>query len=273
VEHAQVNFGSGVYSEPITHPLAGYQTVEEIEANYIWPDPDWWVYSDIEKSLDGLEEYPVAGGGSEPFLIYKNLRGQELAMVDLVEKPELVHYCLEKLFYLAYENTIRIIEQIPGRITYSYVAEDMGGQSHLMFSPQLIRQFLLPGMKKMIDLAHSSQVFVFHHNDGSIIQILPEMVDLGIDILNPIQWRSGGMDRRYLKNTYGDKLVFHGAMDNQYTLPFGTVEEVKAEVIENLSILGQDGGYILAPCHNIQPVTPVENILAMYETGYHEGWT
>jgi uroporphyrinogen decarboxylase len=99
------------------------------------------------------------------------------------------------------------------------------------------------------------------------------MIDINIDILNPIQWRSNGMNRQFLKNTYGDKVIFHGAVDNQYTLPFGTTNEVREEVLENLSILGAGGGYILAPCHNIQPITPVENILAMYETGYHEGWT
>jgi uroporphyrinogen decarboxylase len=79
------------------------------------------------------------------------------------------------------------------------------------------------------------------------------------------------MDRAMLKRRYGEKLVFHGAMDNQYTLPFGTVAEVQREVCENLRLLGAGGGYILAPCHNLQPVTPPENIVAMYETAYHEG--
>jgi uroporphyrinogen decarboxylase len=273
VQHAEINFGAGKYSEPVTRPLEKFKTVEEIEEQYSWPDPDWWDYSGLANSLRGFEEYPISGGGSEPFLIYKNLRGQELAMMDLVDNPEIVSYCLEKLFSLAYENTVRIYEEIPGRVTYSYVAEDMGGQSNLMISPKHIRNFLVPGMKRMVDLAHSAGAFAFHHNDGNIIQILPDMIDINIDILNPIQWRSNGMNRQFLKNTYGDKVIFHGAVDNQYTLPFGTTNEVREEVLENLSILGAGGGYILAPCHNIQPITPVENILAMYETGYHEGWT
>ena len=272
VKHETVDFGTGTYSEPVSNPLAKYRSVEEIEANYTWPNSDWWDYSGIVNSIKGYHEYPVAGGGSEPFLIYKNLRGQELALTDLVENPELVEYCLNKLFSLAYENTTRIIESIPGQVTYTYVAEDMGGQRNLMFSPAHIRKFLVPGMKRMIDLAHSSGVFVFHHNDGNIMRILPDMINIGIDLLNPIQWRSDGMDRKILKENYGEKLVFHGAMDNQYTLPFGTVSDVRAEVIENLEILGRGGGYILAPCHNIQPNTPVENILTMYETGYKEGW-
>ena len=80
------------------------------------------------------------------------------------------------------------------------------------------------------------------------------------------------MEREGLKYDFGDKLIFHGGVDNQYTLAFGSVEEVRQEVIDNLRILGKDGGYILAPCHNIQPVSPEENIVAMYETGYEDGW-
>lgn len=267
-----VDYGSGVYSECVYHPLAKYNTVEEIDKNYGWPSVDWFDYSVIPREIEGKEEYPVRGGGSEPFLTYKNLRGQEQAFMDLVLNPEIVDYCLDKLFDFCYENTLRIYEQIPGRVAFSYVAEDMGGETGLMFSPHHIRRFLLPRMKRMISLAHQAGVYVFHHNDGAIRKIIPDLIDIGIDILNPIQWRCEGMDREGLKRDFGDKLVFHGGVDNQYTLAFGTVEEVKREVIENIEILGYDGKYILAPCHNIQPVSPMENIVAMYETGYEYGW-
>jgi uroporphyrinogen decarboxylase len=98
------------------------------------------------------------------------------------------------------------------------------------------------------------------------------MIALGIDVLNPVQWRCPGMERDKLKREFGDRLIFHGAMDNQYMLPFGTVDEVRQEVMDNLRILGEGGGYILAPCHNIQPVSPPENIVAMYQMGYECGW-
>jgi uroporphyrinogen decarboxylase len=94
------------------------------------------------------------------------------------------------------------------------------------------------------------------------------MIGAGIDLLNPIQWRCPGMEREGLKRDFGDRILFHGAMDNQTTLPFGTVEDVRQEVLKNIRILGEGGGYILAPCHNIQPLTPPENVVAMYETGY-----
>jgi uroporphyrinogen decarboxylase len=271
--YVRADYGGGAYAECVLNPLAGYESVDEIEANYTWPSADWFDYSGLSTPQPDEGTHPVVAGGSEPFLTYKNLRGQQRAFMDLVEKPEIVHYCLDKLFGLAYEMTSRIYEQMPGRVTLSHVAEDMGAQEGLMYSPEHIRMFLLPGMKRMIDLAHSAGVKVQHHNDGAIRRILPDLIDIGIDVLNPVQWRCKGMEREGLKRDFGDKIVFHGGMDNQYTLAFGSVEEVRQEVRDNLRILGRGGGYILAPCHNIQAVSPPENIVAMYEEGYSLGWT
>ncbi len=266
------NYGTGVYRDCIYHPLAEYQTVAEIERNYNWPSPDWWDYSTIADQIAGQEECPIQGGGSEPLLAYRYLRGVEQAYMDLVVNPEIVHYCLDKLFGLCYENTRRIYEQIPGQVMITYVAEDLGSQEGLLFSREQIRQFLLPWMKRMMDLAHQAGAYVFHHSDGAMREILPDMIAAGIDVLDPIQWRCKGMERDGLKRDFGDKIIFHGAMDNQYTLAFGSVAEVRQEVLDNLRILGEGGGYILAPCHNIQPVSPPENIVAMYETAYEHGW-
>lgn len=271
IRYRYLGYGSGRYREAATSPLARYTNVAEIQKHFTWPNPDWWDYSEIPAIVRRYETYPIRGGGSEPFLIYKDLRGHEQAYIDLVENPDIVHYCLGKLFDLAYEHTRRIFEMAPGKVLLTYVAEDMGGQQNLMIAPRHIRTFLLPGMKRIIDLSHQAGAFVFHHNDGAIRKIIPEMLDAGIDILNPIQWRCPGMEREALKADFGDRVVFHGAMDNQYTLPFGSIEEVRQEVRDNLRILGAGGGYILAPCHNIQAVSPVENIVAMYETAYHEG--
>lgn len=125
----------------------------------------------------------------------------------------------------------------------------------------------------MMDLVHAGGAYVFTHSDGAIRPVIADLIAIGMDVLNPIQWRCNGMEREGLKRDFGAQLVFHGGMDNQQTLPFGSVTDVQNEVSENLAILGQDGGYILAPCHNIQAVSPPENIVAMYETGYNEGWT
>ncbi len=267
-----VDYGTGAYSECVYHPLAGYESVAQIEAQYAWPQADWWDYSEVSRQIKGYEHRPIRGGGSEPFLRYCSLRGQEQAYMDLVLNPEMVHYCLDKLFDLCYEDTRRIYEQIPGQVTMSYVAEDLGSQESLLFSPAQIREFLLPRMKRMMDLAHEAGAYVFHHTDGAVRPIIPDLIQTGIDILNPIQWRCAGMEREGLKRDFGEQIAFHGGVDNQYTLAFGSVEDVKQEVVDNLRILGEGGGYILAPCHNIQAVSPAENIVAMYETAYAEGW-
>lgn len=270
--HKKVNYGNGTYYECTYNPLAEYSSVEEIRAHYTWPEPDWWDFSAIAQQIEGREEYPVRGGGSEPFLMYKKLRGQEQGAVDLILNPEIVHYCLDKLFDLAYETTRRIYEQIPGRVDITYVAEDFGSQEDLLYSPEQIREFFIPRMKRMIDLAHEEGAYVFHHSDGSIRKILPDMIEAGIDVLNPIQWRCRDMEREGLKRDFGSEIIFHGGMDNQYTLAQGSIDQVNREVLDNLSLLGRDGGYILAPCHNIQAVSPPENIVAMYETCYENGW-
>jgi uroporphyrinogen decarboxylase len=270
--YRNVQYAGGSYSECVSHPLADYGSVEEIEADYRWPSPDWFDYSGIPSQVEGKDDRPVRGGGSEPFLTYKNLRGQEQAFMDLVLNPDIVHCCLDKLFDLCYENTRRIYEQIPGRVEMSYVAEDMGSQEGLLISREHIHEFLLSRMKRIIDLAHEAGAYVFHHSDGAILEILPDMIEAGIDVLNPVQWRCKNMDRQMLKDRFGARLVFHGAMDNQQTLAFGAVEDVKAEVSDNIRILGQGGGYILGPCHNIQAVSPPENIVAMYEAAYELSW-
>ncbi len=266
-----VQYAGGQYREVVHSPLAHCRSVAEVEEQYTWPSVDWFDYSVIPSQIEGREHRPIQGGGSEPFLTYKGLRGQERAFMDLVLKPDMVHYCLDRLFDFAYENTLRIYEQIPGKVMISYVAEDMGSQEGLLMSMGHIREFLLPRMRKMMDLVHEEGAYVFHHSDGSIMDVIPDMIEAGIDVLNPIQWRCRGMDRAVLKERFGDQLVFHGGMDNQQTLAFGTPEDVRAEVADNLGLLGAGGGYVLAPCHNIQAVSPPENVVAMYEAGYELG--
>jgi len=271
--YQDVDYGSGVYAECVYHPLAQYNSVEEIEDNYTWPTADWFDYTVLPDQVQGKETYPIQGGGSEPFLIYKELRGMEQAYVDLALHPDLVHYCLDKLFDFCYENTRRIYEAIPGQVNISYVGEDLGSQEDLLISPGMVREFFLPRMKRMIGLVHQAGAYAFFHSDGAIRRIIPDMIGIGIDVLNPLQWRCKGMERQGLKRDFGDRVVLHGGVDNQYTLAFGSVEEVREEVRYNIRVLGRSGGYILAPCHNIQAVSPPENVVAMYETGYEYGWT
>jgi len=272
IRYKKMEYNGGTYDEVVYAPLNAYESVEEIEANYCFPSPDWYDYSHIPQIIKGQEHRPIRGGGSEPFLLYKELRGEVQANIDLIANPDIVNYLLDKLFDLAYENTRRIFEAIPGKVLITYIAEDFGSQTALLFSPQHIRRYLLPRMKRMMELTRQAGSYVFTHSDGAIRDIIPDLIDTGTQVLNPIQWRCSGMEREGLKRDFGDKLVFHGGVDNQETLPFGSADDVRKEVEDNLSILGRNGGYIVAPCHNIQAVSPAENIVAMYEHGYRLGW-
>jgi len=271
IGYEMTDYGTGHYRNAVRHPLAEYNSVEEIEENYEWPNPDWYDYSAIPDQIRGKEECVIRGGGSEPYATYKWLRGVEQGYLDLLVNPELVHYCLDKLYDHCYEQTRRVYETIPGKVIWTWVAEDVGSQEGLIVSLAHIEEFFLPRMKRMIDLTHEAGAYVFHHSDGAVRENIPNMIDVGIDVLDPVQWRAEGMDREELKRDFGDQLAFHGAMDNQHTLVRGSVEDVRREVEDNIRILGDRGGYILGPCHNLQVVSPAENIVAMYEAGYEMG--
>jgi len=266
-----VDYGTGVYSECVYNPLAQYDSVEGIEANYTWPDPDWWDYSEVPQQLVGNEDKPIQGGGSEPFLVYKNLRGQERAFMDLIEYPDIVHYSLDKLFELAYQNTLRIYEAIPGKVHISYVAEDLGAQDSLMYSPGQIREFLLPRMRRMMDLVHSAGAYVFHHTDGAARDILPDLVEAGIDVLQALQFSADDMDPAVMKQRYGDRLCFQGGVSVQTTLPFGTADDVRAEARRLMAEVGRGGGFLLGPAHDVPKDVPLANVLALIETCREQG--
>jgi uroporphyrinogen decarboxylase len=271
IGYQESDYGTGHYRDAIGHPLAGFGSVEEIEANYSWPSPDWYDYSSIPDQVKGNEDQVIRGGGSEPFATYKWMRGVAQAYMDLVENPEMVHYCLDKLYGLCLEDTRRVYEAAPGKVVWTWVAEDLGSQEGLLVSLAHIEEFFLPRMKQMVDLVHDGGGFTFHHSDGAVKDNIPNMIGIGIDVLDPVQWRCKGMDREGLKRDFGNRLVFHAAMDNQFTLARGSEEDVRKEVRDNIDILGEGGGYILGPCHNLQVVTPPELIVAMYDEAYRCG--
>jgi uroporphyrinogen decarboxylase len=257
--------GKGTYQEVSVSPLAAMVEPAELE-DFPWPDPDWFDYTHIKEELGCLTEWPVSAGIFEPFNLYASMRGLERAFLDIAAAPEFLEAALQKIFEFHYEYNRRIFEAAgkDGDILFTYVAEDLGGQHGLLMSISALERFFFPRMKVMIDLAHAYGIKAFHHDDGAIRKVLPRLVELGIDFLNPIQWRCPGMDREDLKRDFGDSVIFHGGVDNQETLPFGTPEEVRREVLDNIRILGEGGGYIVAPCHNIQPITLTENIAALY---------
>jgi uroporphyrinogen decarboxylase len=266
-----MDYGSGTYKEFSSHPLASVTTVEEVHA-FAWPNPD---DHDFEAFKSHIEHAPrhriVRSGEFEPFLIYCGMRGMELAMMDLLAEPEIAQTALDHIFQYYERLNQRIFEIGKGRIDMTYIAEDLGSQSGLLLGLPQIRRFILPNQKRMADLARSYGIHIFYHTDGAARDVIPDLIDVtGIELLNPIQWRCPSMEREGLVRDFGERIIFHGAMDNQQTLPFGTVHDVRAEVLENLNIF-ESVRWICAPCHNLQPVTPTENIVAMYETIHEHG--
>jgi uroporphyrinogen decarboxylase len=261
-----ITYGDGAYDEFDNHPLAAMTTVEELDA-YPWPSAD---DHDYELFAEMIAHAPahrmVRSGNYEPFLTYCALRGLEQAMMDLATEPEFVKAALDYMFTYFYDLAERTFEAGKGRIGVTYVAEDLGGQTSLLMSLSQIRKFFLPNQKRMADLARSYGIHVFYHTDGAVREVIPDLLNItGIELLNPIQWRCPGMGREGLVRDFGSRLIFHGAMDNQRTLPFGTPDDVRKEVLDNIEIF-RGARWVCAPCHNLQPVTPTQNILAMYET-------
>jgi len=259
----------GTYNEVVHHPLINAETVEDVDA-YAWPEPDWYSCDTIPAQIDKADDRPVIAGHFEPFMLYCHMRGMEKSYEDLLLRPKVAESIFEHIFNVFYTVYTRMFEVAKGRIDIIYVAEDLGSQQTLLISPSLYRKFFKERQRKMIDLAKAHDTHIFYHTDGAARPLIPDLIEVGIEILNPLQWRCQGMELEGLARDFGDKLIFHGGVDNQDTLAFGTPDDVRNEVRRNLEIF-KDCRYILAPCHNIQPLTPTENVLAMYETAHEYG--
>lgn len=259
-------YETGAYSEQSFWPLAHARTIADLE-QFNWPSADWFDYKPMrEQAQLGHENAAVQSGYMAPFFLHNLLRGLEQSLMDPHDDAEFTHYLLKRISDFFYEMHLRIFETCESLIDVAQVTDDYGSQFGPMISLTTFRKFYKPHLKRFIDLCHGFGIKVFHHDDGAIREFLPDLVEMGIDILNPVQHICPGMEMEGLKHDFGDKLCFHGAIDNQQVLPFGTPEDVRAEVRRAIDALASDQtGYILAPCHNLQAVTPVENIIAMYD--------
>jgi uroporphyrinogen decarboxylase len=262
----------GAYYEQCFYPLASARTIDDLEA-YRWPRADWFDYSGMRaKAAAGARTQAVMCGYMAPFYFHNQLRGLEQSLVDPLAEPEFTHHLLDRIAGFFYEYHRRMFEACEGLIDVAHVTDDLGSQTGPLISLDLYREFYAPHHRRFINLCRQFGIKVFHHDDGSCRPFLPLLVEMGIDILNPVQWTCPGMDMAELKAEFGGRICFHGAVENQRILPFGTPEEVRAEVRHCIDTLASDGtGYILAPCHNLQVVTPVENIVAMYDEAWRYG--
>jgi len=255
-------FGKGKYTEPAGHPLEDDAELERYRA----PDPDRpELYREAERVIQEFkEEYWIVG--VTPTTIFETawaLRGYERLMMDMVQDPQRAERILDIPY--RYHKTVAQHLVIIG-VDMIWLGDDVGGQNAMLMSPKMWRRFFKPRMAELIASlrAINPRIKIAYHTDGVIYPIIPDLIEIGLDVLNPIQ--PAAMDPIRLKKEYGDNLCFWGSLDIQKTLPFGTPQEVEAEVISRLKTIGKDGGLLIGPTHNIQLDTPMKNFWAMVET-------
>lgn len=258
----ETKFGTGRYTDMVHHPLAD----DSVIASYQPPDPTRpELYQDAEWLLRAFkDDYWIVGVTvTTIFEAAWALRGYERMLSDFALNPDLAEQLLDIPYHYHLIAAKKLTEM---GVDMLWLGDDVGMQNAMLISPKMWRRFLKPRMANLIAelKAINPDVKVAYHSDGQIYPILPDLIEIGLDVLNPIQPAS--MDPARLKKEYGDKLCFWGTIDEQHTLPFGSADDVRAEVIERLNTIGRGGGLILGPTHSIQLDTPLENFWAMVET-------
>lgn len=190
--------------------------------------------------------------------------GMENALANMLTEPEIVHYVDDRVVDF-YEDALRIFwEATNGKIDAVLIGDDMGRQQNLMISPELVKEFVIPGTERLVRLAHSYKIKVIYHSCGSILDAIPLLLDIGIDVLHPIQAKARGMDVQNLKEKFGDELSFCGGVDTQELLPHASEEEIRKEVARLRALF--PSGLILSPSHEaVQKDVPPESIKAMLD--------
>lgn len=269
VHRSAVSYGQGEYSEIDHYPLAAAQSAADLD-RHRWPSTEWFDYAGLPEKIEGLQ----ADGGpwclmvmnANPFETSWYMRGFERMLCDFRGAPELAHATLDRVTDFYVEHYGRVLSAARGRIDLAFTADDIGTQQGLLMSPKLLREFLLPRHARINRRIHECGAKVIYHSDGAVMDAVPGLIEMGIDILQALQFDAAGMDPALLKERYGDRLCFEGGVSVQKTLPFAAADEVRREVRHLMATLGRGGGYILGPSHAIQAGTPAENVVAMFDT-------
>lgn len=253
-------------------PLADAETAADIEA-YAWPDPeDPAQFAGLKERARELYETTGYVLGADaikagPLMSALQMRGYEKFFMDMMINPELSDALLGRITDLLCRMWSRFMDEVGPYVQIAYVTDDLGTQTSLLLSPKLYR--------KRVKLFHSrlhqhikscADVKLMMHTDGAVLPLIEDLIETGADILNPVQTSTKGMeDTAALKEKFGDRLAFHGAMDVQQMMPGATPEELRWEIARRMQDLGHDGGYIIAPCHNIGHDIPPETTIAFFE--------
>jgi uroporphyrinogen decarboxylase len=268
---------SSFYYDPVDWPLKD-ATIKDLET-YRWPDPhDPGRTEGLREEAQRLREnrdYAIIA--DTPVLgIFESatvcLRGIERLMMDLILDKPFAKALFDKLADLHIEFFRHYLEAVGDCIDVVMVSDDLGGENGPLISPELYRELIKPAQKKLWQFIKSNtEAYLFLHSCGSIYRFIPDLVEMGVDILNPIQVAAKDMDTRRLKEEFGDKLTFWGGIDTQRVLPFGSPGEVESEVKKRIADMAPGGGYVLTAVHNIQAGVPPENICMMYDAARRWG--
>ena len=229
-----------------------HDSIEDLLANM---EP---VMRDAETCFIGCDISPCL------FEMVYRVRGMDDALLDLVENPDLSRILLDGAAVFALELAERAVERF--EVDWLWSGDDVAGQTNLMMSPATWREMVKPHLSRIFDVANSRGIWMAHHCCGALRPIIPDLIEIGMDVLNPVQCNCPGMDPLDLKKEFGSEIAFMGGVDTQGVLPSGTADDVfraTRRLVEGMTDDG--GGYILAASHAVPPETPLANIFAMYD--------
>jgi uroporphyrinogen decarboxylase len=258
--------GSVAHFTEMQHPMRGFETLGEFAA-YPYPDPvkdyDWSSVPGTVKAIQDRDLIAVACMEITIFEIAWYLRGMDNFLIDLIMNPELAIYHLDRITAIRCEMAGRYAAAGSDVLR---LGDDVSTQLDMMMNPDTWREFIKPRLARVILAAREAKpdILVFYHGDGNLQKIIPDLIEVGVDILNPIQPEC--MDPVEIKNTYGDRLSFWGTIGTQSTMPFGTPQEVREACMRMIGEVGNGGGLFLAPTHVVEPEVPWENIQAFIDT-------
>lgn len=264
----------GIYFDNEYTPLAKASTYKDID-NYPWPEITEGESNFLRtraKKLFYKTDFSILGAlgtfGGSFFELGHVLFGYENFMVKLMTNRDLIEHFLDRLLENYLENAKKYLEIVGRYVDIVQLNDDFGAQESLLISPNVYREVFKPRQAKLIELIkNNSKVFVFFHSDGAIREIIPDLIEIGVDIINPVQTSAKEMDPKELKREFGKHITFWGGgIDTQTTLPFGSLEDIEKEVKERIEIFAPGGGYIFCPIHNIQADTSPEKIVAVFKT-------
>ena len=264
----------GLFVNVLGHPLAGMTTVEEIDA-YPWPRAGNLYSADglAEQAGDMFENTDYALVARNPitagFLDRANqLMGMSEFLTALATAPEVAHCIISHLLEVYKDIYTMFLDAAGPYVQMVEIGDDIGAQNSLLLSPAMYRDFIKPAQKDLYGLIHrkAPAAALFMHTDGAVFEIIPDLIEVGVNVLNPIQTSSNGMDAHRLKQAYGEAIAFHGAIEKLG----GSREACIAEVKEKIDALASGGGYVVASCNHMIDVAP-ENIMALFETAREYG--